>query len=309
MSIHPEDRRRELYALLGNLPPRDREIHAHSVRTTNADGYLLEELVLDLNGLEEVPALFVKPTDATGPFPCVLYNHAHGGRYDIGKTELIAGRKSLQAPSYAGALTARGYCALCIDTWCFGERQGRPEMATFKEMLWKGQVLWGMMVYDSLRAVDYLATRPEVDAQRIGTIGLSMGSTMAWWVAALDPRIRACVDICCLTDFDALIAAGDLDAHSIYYYVPSLLQHFTTAGINGLIAPRPHLSLAGNHDKLTPPAGLDRIDRELRDLYQSQNAAEAWQLLRYDCGHTETTEMRVEALRFLDRYLIPAPRR
>jgi dienelactone hydrolase len=186
-----------------------------------------------------------------------------------------------------------------MDTWVFGERATRTEMDAFKEMLWKGQVLWGMMVYDSLRGIDYLASRPEVDAKRIGTLGLSMGSTMAWWVAALDERIKVCVDICCLTDFQALLAAGGLKGHGIYYYVPSLLKHFTTARINALIAPRAHLSLAGNLDTLTPPAGLDRIDRELKQVYAAAGKPENWKLLRYDVGHEETPEMRREIIEFL----------
>ena len=58
------------------------------------------------------------------------------------------------------------------------------------------------MVYDSIKAIDYLLTRPDVDGSRIATLGISMGSTMAWWVAALDPRVKVCIDICCLTDFE-----------------------------------------------------------------------------------------------------------
>ena len=58
-------------------------------------------------------------------------------------------------------------------------------------MLWNGRVLWGMMVFDNLRALDYLVSREDVDAQRLATLGISMGSTMAWWSAALDERIRA----------------------------------------------------------------------------------------------------------------------
>ena len=50
--------------------------------------------------------------------------------------------------------------------------------------------MWGMMVHDSLRAIDYLVGRPDIDPARIGTLGMSMGSTMAWWVAALDPRVK-----------------------------------------------------------------------------------------------------------------------
>jgi dienelactone hydrolase len=170
-------------------------------------------------------------------------------------------------------------------------------------MLWKGQVLWGMMVYDNLRALDYLAARSDVDGERIGTIGISMGSTMAWWTAALDTRVKVCVDICCLTDFETLIAARGLDGHGIYYYVPSLLKHFTTARINALIAPRPHISVAGNYDPLTPSVGLDRIDKELRQVYEALGVKDAWQMKRYETGHFETAHMRSEIMAFLKKWL------
>ena len=170
-------------------------------------------------------------------------------------------------------------------------------------MLWRGQAMWGMMVYDSLRAVDYLVGRADVDAGRVGTLGLSMGSTMAWWVAALDVRIKACVDICCLTDFHALIETQGLGGHGIYYYVPDLLNHFTTAQINALISPRAHLSLAGRHDCLTPPAGLERINRELRAVYEADGAPDAWKLHVYDQGHFESAAMRAEIVAFLAKWL------
>ncbi len=297
------ERRQLLYELLGDLPDRSRPVGARLVDEETRDGYIVEKLVLDLNGIEPVPAYFVRPRQANGRLPVVLYNHAHGGDYGLGKEELLAGRAGLQSPPYAAALTARGYAALAIDAWVFGERRGRSESEVFKQMLWQGQVLWGMMVYDSLRAIDYLATRPDVDLARLATLGLSMGSTMAWWVAALDERVKVCIDLCCLTDFQALIEARGLDGHGIYYYVPGLLKHFSTAGINALIAPRPHLSLAGVYDRTTPPAGLDRVDHALRQIYAELGAPEAWQLLRYDTGHFETAAMRAEVLAFLARWL------
>ena len=298
-----EKRREALYGLLGDLPERDAAISATTLSTEECDGYQLEKLVLDLNGIEEVPAYFVKPVGASGPLPVVLYNHAHGGNYELGKDELLIGRGALQSPPYAEALAEAGYAALCIDTWLFGERRGRTESELFKEMLWRGRVLWGMMVYDSLRAVDYLGSRPDVDADRIATLGISMGSTMAWWTAGLDARIKVCIDICCLTDYEALIETRGLDGHGIYYYVPGLLRDFTAAGINALIAPRPHLSLAGNYDPLTPPAGLDRIDGELQRVYADAGQPDAWLLRRYDIGHFETAHMRSEIMAFLEKWL------
>jgi hypothetical protein len=293
-----EGRRHELYGLLGDLPARDRPI---SVRTTSIEdrpGFVLERLVLDVNGVEPVPAYFVKPKQVRDKMPVILFNHWHAGEYKLGKDELLRPKPG-NVPAYAEDLTAQGYCALCLDMWCFGERSARTELDTFKEMLWRGQVLWGMMVYDTLRGLDYLLTRPEVDTTRVGTLGMSMGSTMAWWVAALDTRLKVCVDICCLTDYQALIEAHNLKGHGVYYFVPGLLKHFTTAQINSLIAPRAHLATAGTFDGLTPAAGLDRIDRELRDIYQRLGRPEQWKLLRYDVGHAEPSEMRRDILAFL----------
>ena len=292
-----------LYRLMGDVPDRGRPVSARLIDTQERDGYILEKLELDLNGLEAVPAFLAKPCNLTGPVPAVLFNHSHGGGYTIGKNEFVDGRSYLQNPSYAKVVTDLGWVGLCIDTWVFGERSHTKEEDMFKAMLWQGHVLWGMMVYDSLKAVDYLTSRPDVDAGRIATLGISMGSTMAWWLAALDERVKVCVDICCLTEFQTLLQKNDLKRHGVYYYVPSLLKHFTTADINALIAPRAHLALAGLQDHLTPVEGLDIIDQELKQVYAACNASEKWRLLRYDVGHQETPEGRQEIIAFLKKYL------
>lgn len=303
MTSDPALRRAELYSLLCDLPDRHRPISATLVRQDERDGYVLETLLLDLNGIEPVPAYFARPVGEVRAAPTVLYHHAHGGNYELGKDEFINGRSALQSPPYARALTDMGYCALCIDTWNFGERRGRTESELFKEMLWHGQVLWGMMVYDSIRSLDYLATRPEVDMARVGTLGLSMGSTMAWWLAALDERVKVCVDMCCLTDFQELIASRGLDGHGIYYYVPGLLKHFDTSAINALIAPRAHLALAGVLDPLTPPRGLDKIEAALQRVYADLGSPDKWRLIRYTTGHFETADGRAAVIRFLQKHL------
>lgn len=296
-------RRRELFGLLGELPPCDRAVSAKVKRVDGSLGYHLERLELDLNGIEPVPAYFVKPHGADGPLPTVLYNHAHGGDYGLGKEELLRGHgKYLQAPAYAEELTRRGYAALCIDAWTFGERHHRSEGVTFKQMLLTGQVLWGMMLYDNLKALDYLQSRQDVDEQRLGTLGFSMGGGLSWWTAALDERIRVCVDLCFLTDYHTLIKANRLGTIGFHHLVPNLLLHFSAADINALIAPRAHLSIIGVRDRLA--AGAERIDSELRQVYLGAGASDAWRLSHYDAGHQETEAARAEALAFLDRWLL-----
>jgi pimeloyl-ACP methyl ester carboxylesterase len=292
-------RRARLYELLGDLPDRRRAIGATKRGETERDGYVLESWVLDLNGLEPAPAFLARPKGATGRVPAIVFDHSHGGGYDIGKKEFVEGRSYMQPTPYAKALTDQGYLALCIDHWCFGERKFATEMDTFKAMLWQGRVLWGMMVYDSIRALDWLVTREDVDTSRVATVGMSMGSTMAQWLAALDERIKVTVDICCLTEYHTLLAVKGLSGHGIYYYVPGLLKEFTASDVNALIAPRAHLGLAGIRDELTPVAGLDIIERELNKVYAEAGHPERWKLLRYDVEHQETPEGRREALAFL----------
>jgi dienelactone hydrolase len=300
--MSPAARRAQLYGLLGDLPPRDRPITAETLGTETRAGYTVERLRLDLNGKQPVTAVFVKPVGASGRLPVVLYNHSHGGKYALGKDELFKGSDPYIKP-YVDDLVKRGWAVLAIDHWLFGERNTRREGELFKEMLWQGQVVWGHMVYDNLRAIDYLVARDDIDAARIATLGMSMGSTMAWWTAALDERIAACVDICCLTDFQALIESKGIDGHGVYYYVPGLLKHFTTSDINALIIPRPHLALAGTQDKLTPVPGLDTIDANLTKLYTAAGVPERWKLIREDVGHLETPTMRAATLVFLEKWL------
>jgi alpha/beta hydrolase family protein len=308
-TAHQEKRRQELWSLLGDLPARHKPKPAKLLKTELGDGYRLEHLELDLNGFEPVPAYLLIPEKRQQPAPGLLYIHAHGGTYEVGKEELIKGRKVL--PAYAPVCAAKGLVTLAIDSWCFSGRQhdkdGRTgELDTFKLMLWKGQVLWGMMMFDEVQAVTYLASRPEVDPTRIGAFGLSMGSTKAWWLAALDPRIRLCIDLCCLTDYEELIKINNLRGHSMYYYVPSLLKHFQTHQINELIVPRAHLSLNGRQDLLTPPKGVERIRDHLLPLYEKYGKKEDCRIELFDCGHEETPAMRKLVGEWLDRYLVNA---
>jgi len=298
-----DKRREELYNLLGDLPNRQATVYSKLISKQEKGNLVIESLVLSLNEVEPVPAYFIYPKNANSKNPVILFNHSHGGNYDVGKEEVFNSASYMYKRSYAEQLTECGYSILCIDEWGFGERRGRTEGEIFKEMLWKGQVMWGMMVYDSIRAIDYLFTRNDVDTERIGTLGMSMGSTKAWWLSALDIRIKVCVDICCMTEFQSLIETQGLDRHAINYYVPKLLKYFTTAQINALISPRPHLSLNGIYDRLTPNKGLNIINEELKKVYKEEGVEKYFELKKYPVAHLETAEMRAEVMKFLNKWL------
>jgi hypothetical protein len=305
-TAHQERRRSELWTLLGDLPEW-RPPRLVSKTSERRDGYTLEKLVLDLNGVENVPAYFLIPDNLKAPGPALLYIHWHGGAYKVGKDEILTGHGDYIRP-YAPVCVEKGLAMLAIDSWCFGARRkwddARSETDTFKLMLWRGQVLWGMMMFDEFQAVSYLVSRPEVDASRIGAFGISMGSTKAWWLAALDPRVRCCIDVCCLTDYEELIKADNLRGHGVYYYVPGLLKKFSTSQINELIVPRARLSVNGRQDLLTPPAGVEKVRDHLMPLYKMFGKEADCRIELFDCGHRETPEMRRLASEWLDTKLI-----
>ena len=297
-------RRAELWSLLGDLPEKKAPV-ATLKKVEQHPGFTLEHLDLELNGIQTVPALLLIPEKRAEKAPGLMYHHWHGGDYFVGKQELLTGTRAMQA--YAPVYAEKGIVTLAIDSWCFGERAPYPENGgngegdTFKEMLWKGRVLYGMMMFDEWQALNYLCTRPEVDPSRIGSFGISMGSTKSWWLAALDERITCCMDLCCLTDYEALIAKKGLARHGIYYYVPSLLKHFQTAEINELIVPRRRLSLNGRYDGLTPPEGVEKVRDYLAPLYAQYGKAEDCRIELFECKHEELPEMRAIILEWIDQ--------
>jgi len=299
-------RRKELWSLLGDLPWQHEPATPKLIDREEHEDYTLERLVLDLNGIEPVPALFLIPRKRQPRAPGLLYLHWHGGMYDLGKEMLLKGVDV--APAYAPVCAEKGIVTLAIDSWCFGERKHETdghqgEENAFKLMLWQGQVLYGMMMFDEFRAMHYLASRPEVDSQRLGALGMSMGATKAWWLAALDPRVKVCMDVCCLTDYAELIKTHGLQGHGIYYYVPSLLKHFQTAEINELIVPRPHLSVNGRRDPLTPPVGVEKVRDDLAPLYRQYGQADDLRVELFDCAHQELPAMRNLILDWMDQKL------
>lgn len=306
-TTYQAERRKLLWSLLGDLPEK-RAPKATLKKTEKHPGFTLEHLDLDLNGIETAPALLLIPDKRAEKAPGLLYHHWHGGDYNVGKQELLQGTRAMAA--YAPVYAEKGIVTLAIDSWCFGERAPYPdkgnqgESDTFKKMLWYGQVLFGMMMFDEWQALNYLCTRPEVDTSRIGSFGISMGSTKSWWLAALDERITCCMDLCCLTDFEALIEHQGLARHGIYYYVPALLKHFQTHQINELIVPRPRLSLNGRHDGLTPPEGVERVRDYLAPLYAEYGNTEDMHIELFDCKHQELPVMRELIGTWLDKYLV-----
>lgn len=236
--------------------------------------------------------------------PAVLYCHAHGGRYAIGADELLTSRPALQPEPYGLALARLGIVALAIDLPCFGERAGEAENAVAKRHLWQGTTLFGEMLADLSGALDLLAGWPGVDRSRIGAFGISMGATLGFWLAALDPNIRCLAHLCCFADLGELVRQNGHDRHGLYMTVPGLLKHWRTGEIAGLAAPRRQFAAMGACDPLTPPDAIALALQDVRAAYVAAGAGDCFEaLVDPETGHAETPEMRARVLRFFQTAL------
>lgn len=286
------------------------EFGAHPLTLTDrhagspGDGLTLSQLTFATATGDPVRGMLCRPV-APDPCPAVLVLHAHGDHYDIGASELMQGRPALHAP-LGPALAALGIASLCLDLPCFGLRRGMPESAAAKAALWQGRSLAGQMLGESHAALDWLAAEPGIRADRIGLFGISMGATLGYWLAAVDDRIRAVAQECCLADYGRLIATGAHDLHGIYLTIPGLLPLASNGRIAGLVAPRAQFIGLGDTDPLTPPDAADAALSEVHAAYQAQGGT-LHVHREPDSGHVETAAMRAAVLGFLAKELLDAP--
>jgi dienelactone hydrolase len=304
--------RAELRGLLGHLPARPKVPSAETLSREDRGDYFLERFRFDNGAGSLVPGYLLLPKGASAGNPAILYCHWHGGEWDLGKEELFHGRHIPEAPG--PALARRGFVVLAIDAPGFGERNGAglggpherngpAEEAAAKLNLWLGRTSLGMMLRDDLMALDYLVSRPEVDAGRIGATGMSMGATRTWWLMAMDERIQSGVAVACMTRCENLVLSGGIHEHGIYYFVPGMLRHFDTEAVISMIAPRSILFQTGDQDGGSPVEGIRAIGAAVRPVYDLYCREDAFQSLVYPgLGHSYTSEMWEKTLAWvLDR--------
>lgn len=307
------DIRVKLWRLLGRMPARPLVPEVKTRSREDRGAYWLEKFEFDNGAGATVPGVMLLPKKS-GSHPAILYCHQHGGLgAKGGKQELFQTNPAPVAPG--PELVKRGYVVIAIDAYGFGERaargpgkateQGRAEeLSAAKFNLWFGRTLWGMILRDDVMALDYLLTRKEVDAARVGVTGFSMGATRAWWLLALDERLKAGVPIGCLTRYQNLIRSEALAAHGIYYFVPGMLEHCDTEAVVALIAPRPVLFQTGAADAGSPADGVREIESRVKPVYQLFKAEKNFRsILVPEFGHKYLPEMWRRTVEWLDRNL------
>lgn len=302
---------RLLECLGGDWPAPD-ELKTRVTKTERLDGFKRLKLSYELEAGDRCPAILLVPdgVDANHPAPAIAVWHQHNGEYHLGKSEPagLAGNPM----HYTGVELAKlGYVVLCPDALCFEERQdpeGKLKGSSFERFEFlrytvDGRCMAWKNILDMRRAIDFLVSLPEVDGNRLGCYGHSMGSTHTWLVGPFEPRLKALVGNCCLPTYAGIHRTKLL--HCFPNFIPGIHQFGDTPDIAALIAPRAlHLNL-GETDSGSPieeaRAGVETI----RQAYEKAGANDQFSaFIQSNTGHVLSPEMWAHTKAFFARHLL-----
>jgi dienelactone hydrolase len=310
----PELRRQFLDMMgLWPLPPKT-DLKVTVTGTAEGEGFTVEKL-----HFQSMPGLYVTANlylpanpdrkGGGGKRPAILYVCGHGNVVEGG----VSFGSKVHYQYHPAWFAAHGYVCLVIDTLQLGEIQGLHH-GTYREGMWwwhsRGYTPAGVELWNGIRALDYLETRPEVDPKRIGVTGRSGGGAYSWWLAAADDRVQAAVPVAGIADLRAhvlegvapRVANGVIVGHCDCMYFTNT-HHWDFATVAALIAPRPLLLGNSDADDIFPVAGYRRLAEKARKVYALYDAEEKFQLLETKGPHRDTPELRVGINRWMNRWL------
>jgi dienelactone hydrolase len=295
---------------------------------SDAGSYRSEHFTFATEAGERVPGLFLTSVRAKDRRPAVIFLHGTGGR----KEEFLAIMRTF---------ADRGFATAAIDARHHGERivgdSGAGNTQYYSAMLdtyrtGKGRPYLYDTVWDVMRLVDYLGTRADVDAARIGLMGISKGATEAYLAAAVDTRIAAAVPIIGVQGFRwaldnsqwqprvstfapavegaAREAGVPVDAAFVRRFydrvVPGIYGDYDARNMLALTAPRPVLVINGDSDALTPLPGVHDAIVFAQRAYTRMGAADNIGLyLQPNAGHVVTPVAELVMADWFVKWLAP----
>ncbi|TAN13863.1 MAG: xylan esterase [Chitinophagaceae bacterium] len=297
--------KKTLMEIIGPFPGKT-ALHAEITRRVNEDGYMIEDIIYESQpGFYVTSSLFI-PKGLKGKAPAILYCSGHTP-------------SSYRDPDYQQViinLVKKGFIVFAFDPIGQGERLQYFNKQTGKSTIEQpseqhayfgmqafitGSSLARYMIWDGIRAIDYLLTRKEVDPSRIGITGQSGGGTQCAYIAALDDRIYVSAPSSYITSFKRLIQAiGPQDAEqNLYHEISSGIDQ---ADLLEVRAPKPTLMITTTRD-FFPIQGSVETAKEVDKIYQTYGKQADFRMIEDDAPHEWTKKNREAMYAFFQKYL------
>lgn len=200
----------------------------------------------------------------------------------------------------------QGYVCLVIDSVQLGEIPGLHHGTHNLNQWWwacRGYSPAAAEAWNCVRALDYLCSRPEVDAERLGVTGRSGGGAYSWWIAAIDDRIKVAAPVAGITDLQDYVVEDCIEGHCDCMFMNNT-YHWDYPQVAALVAPRPLIIVNTDSDDLFPIGGVSRTFFEVRELYRKLGKAEDFALSCSPGGHVDSQEVQLAAFTWFNKYLM-----
>lgn len=284
--------------LIGPLPKKI-DLHPVIIEEKDCGKYIQQKIQFFTEKDEIISAYLLLPKERKDKTPVIYCHHQHDGNWKLGKSEVVglAGDPDM---AYAQELAEKGYITFAPDAICFEER-GYPDDGkwfNYFELARRiviGQNLLWKTLFDISVWIDYLFSRPEVDAEKIGFIGHSYWGRMAIFAPVFDRRIKASVSHCgCVNYKDSIEKKIWIQME---FCVPGFLEYGDVEDVVRLVEPCSLLISGTTDDKYSMWAN------NIYDYAQETFKKGKLELRIYDGKHLFTEEMRNESYDFLRKYL------
>jgi len=322
--------------------PEPCEPRAEVLSRKDCGDYLREEILFNTTPVFRVPGTVLIPKGLTKPAPAVVLLHSHGGYYLWGRERELEGdevhptliemRESYGKKAIGTEMVRRGYVVITIDMFFWGERRmvleddppewrERPagissesvvkfnqrsnasEQLMGRTLLSAGVTWSGIIAWDDLRTVDYLVTRPEVDPQRIGCVGHSVGGLRTAYLAALDDRIQAAVVCGWMCSFPNQLAKHIRSTIGHTKLIPGIYRLMDHPDIASLAMPKPLMVINGIEDPLFEPDGVRAAHEKLAKCYAKAGVPEYFKGIIEERPHEFNAKRQNEAWAWFAKYL------
>lgn len=307
-------------------PPPPAPFAAEVIGEEDRGAYLARKLAMNISADERVKAYLLIPK-GDGPFPALVALHDHGAHFSIGKekvvrpfdepAERIADAEDWVSKYYGGKfigdeMAKRGYVVFATDALFWGDRgryggvEYEDQQALGANMLQLGQSWAGTIVWDDIRGAEFVQSVPEVDPDRIGCMGLSMGSHRTWSLAAATDIIKAGAAICWMGDTPTLASPGNnqTKGYSSFSMIhPGIREVLDYPDVASIACPKPMLFFNGTEDGLFPVAGVEAAYEKMRGAWESQGVSDRLVTKLWPVPHEFNADMQSEAFDWLDRWL------
>jgi dienelactone hydrolase len=252
-----------------------------------------------------VPAIVVKPRATSGRLPAIVCLPGTGGtRQQLADAKLQLSERP--RTGWARALARQGFLTISLDYRGSEARNQNIYLDALREQL-AGRSFMGLLVHETIRAVDYLQTRDDVDGAKIGVTGFSLGGAVAWYAGAADPRLSVIAPVCGGAGAydDLLRSQPNSRYHSQYFYPAGFLKYFPgdQPEVFASLAPRAVLVVGRDQDQGMPVEGLRKLEQQVKSVYARRGMASRFAVHLTAGDHTYTEEMFKQVSEWFQRFL------